>query len=123
VLIKVEPGEPVRVGEIALELQGFSVNPELPADKQFDVNALKAAWPLKRARYSARRNGKAPSAPLRSVVQTRYPRAQLVDSQATVDPEAHLANLHVVIDSGPEMRFGELRIEGLKRYPLPWSAT
>jgi translocation and assembly module TamA len=62
-------------------------------------------------------------ATLRSVVQTRYPRAQLVDSQATVDPEAHLANLHVVIDSGPEMRFGELRIEGLKRYPLPWSAT
>ena len=36
---------------------------------------------------------------------------------ATVDPDAYKASLRVVIDSGPEMRFGELRIRGLKRYP------
>ena len=50
-------------------------------------------------------------------MQARYPRAQLVDSSATVDPEVHRALLHVVIDSGPEVQFGGLRIEGLKRYP------
>ncbi|WP_092279887.1 MULTISPECIES: autotransporter assembly complex family protein [unclassified Duganella] len=110
VLVKVEPGEPVRVGEIDLELQGFAANPE--------VNAMKDTWTLKKGRVFRQEEWEsAKRALLRSVVQTRYPRAQLVDSQATVDPEAHLANLHVVIESGPEMRFGELRIEGLKRYP------
>ena len=110
VLVKVEPGEPVRVGEIDLELQGFAANPE--------VEALKAAWTLKKGRVFRQEEWEsAKRALLRSVVQTRYPRAQLVDSQATVDPETHIANLHVVIESGPEMRFGELRIEGLKRYP------
>ncbi|MYM21151.1 BamA/TamA family outer membrane protein [Duganella sp. FT135W] len=110
VQVKAEPGEPVRVGEIDLELQGFAANPE--------VNALKDTWTLKKGRVFRQDEWEsAKRTLLRSVVQTRYPRAQLVDSQATVDPEARLANLHVVIDSGPEMRFGELRIEGLKRYP------
>ncbi|MDB5919123.1 MAG: hypothetical protein JWR40_3357, partial [Massilia sp.] len=54
---------------------------------------------------------------LRQVMQSRYPRAQLVDSNATVDPEMHRALLRVVIDSGPEVHLGGLRIEGLKRYP------
>ena len=118
VQVKVTPGEPVRVGEIDLSLQGFTPNPEQPADKQFDVNTLKAGWPLKKGEVFRQNEWEsAKRSILRSVVQTRYPRAQLVESQATVDPEQHLAQLRVVIDSGPEMRFGELRIEGLKRYP------
>lgn len=118
VRVKVEPGEPIRVGEVDLSLQGFAPNPEQPADKQFDVNTLKAGWPLKKGMVFRQDEWEsAKRAILRSVVQTRYPRAQLVESQATVDPESHLANLRVAIDSGPELRFGELRIEGLKRYP------
>ncbi|SDH17375.1 translocation and assembly module TamA [Duganella sp. OV458] len=118
VQVKVTPGDPVRVGEIDLSLQGFAPNPEQPADKQFDVNTLKAGWPLKKGEVFRQNEWEsAKRSILRSVVQTRYPRAQLVESQATVDPEQHLAQLRVVIDSGPEMRFGELRIEGLKRYP------
>jgi translocation and assembly module TamA len=118
VQIKVVPGEPVRVGEVDLSLQGFVPNPEQPADKQFDVNTLKATWPLKKGMIFRQDEWEsAKRAILRSVVQTRYPRAQLVESQATVDPESHQANLRVAIDSGPELRFGELRIEGLKRYP------
>ena len=54
---------------------------------------------------------------LREVTQRRFPRARLVETSATVDPEERRAALRVVIDSGPEMHFGELRIEGLKRYP------
>lgn len=118
VQITVQPGEPVRVGEVDLVLQGFAPNPELAADKQFDVQALKASWPLKKGEVFRQENWEgAKRAVLRSVVQTRYPRARLVESQATVDPEQHQANLRVVIDSGPEMRFGELKIEGLTRYP------
>ncbi|MRW93829.1 BamA/TamA family outer membrane protein [Duganella sp. FT80W] len=118
VQVKVEPGEPVRVGEIDLQLEGFTANLDQPSTQRFDVEALKAGWPLKKGEVFRQENWEsAKRAILRSVVQTRYPRAQLVDSQATVDPELHQANLRVVIESGPEMRFGELRIEGLKRYP------
>ncbi|MET0264768.1 MAG: autotransporter assembly complex family protein [Duganella sp.] len=118
VQIKVAPGEPVRVGEIDLVLEGFTPNPGQPADQQFDAAALKASWTLKKGAVFRQDDWEgAKRAILRQVVQTRYPRAQLVDSRATVDPEARQANLHVVLDSGPEMRFGELRVEGLKRYP------
>src|SRR5450830_1611767 len=50
-------------------------------------------------------------------MQVKYPRAQLIDSQAIVDPDSKKAQLKVVLDSGPEVHLGGLRIEGLKRYP------
>lgn len=118
VQVKVVPGEPVKVGETDLVLEGFAPVPDLPADQQFDAEGLKASWPLKKGTVFRQDEWEgAKRAILRQVVQTRYPRAQLTDSRATVDPEQHVANLRVVLDSGPEMRFGELRIEGLKRYP------
>lgn len=118
VQIKVAPGEPVRVGEVDIVLQGFSPNPDQRASNQFNAEALKASWALKRGAVFRQDDWEASKrAILRQVVQTRYPRAQLLESQATVDPENRQANLRVVLDSGPELRFGELRIEGLKRYP------
>ncbi len=54
---------------------------------------------------------------VRQAVQARFPRAQLLESLATVDPANRRVTLRVVLDSGPEMRLGELRIEGLQRYP------
>ena len=118
VQVKVEPGEPVRVDAVDLVFQGFAPNPELPPEQQFDANALKSSWPLKKGTVFRQDEWEsAKRSLLRQVAQTRYPRAQLTDSQATVDPEQHLANLRVELDSGPELRFGELRIEGLKRYP------
>jgi translocation and assembly module TamA len=112
----VDPGPPTLVGEVDIELQGF-----VPFDKgsaPFDANALRQRWTLpagarfRQADWEAAKRGL-----VRSVMQSRFPRAQLVDSQATVDPDAHRSNLKVVVDSGPEMRFGALRIEGLERYP------
>ena len=42
--------------------------------------------------------------------------ARLLDSQATIDPVTREARLMARYDSGPDFRFGELRIEGLERY-------
>ncbi|WP_444848024.1 autotransporter assembly complex protein TamA [Duganella caerulea] len=116
--VSVQPGEPVRVGDVDLVLQGFAPVPDLPPEKQFDTTALKAGWTLKKGQIFRQTDWEqAKRGLLRQVVQTRYPRAQLTDTQATVDPDNHVATLRVVLDSGPELRFGELRIEGLKRYP------
>ena len=114
VVVDVQPGEPVRVGSVDIVLEGFSASGDAP----FDTAALRAGWTLETGeifRQDAWEQAK--RGLLRQVVQTRYPRAQLSDSLATVDPDQHSAALRVVLDSGPELRFGELRIEGLKRYP------
>jgi translocation and assembly module TamA len=114
--IIVDPGPPTLVGDVDIELQGF-----VPFDKgsaPMDANALRQRWTLpvgarfRQADWEAAKRGL-----VRSVMQSRFPRAQLADSQATVDPDSHRAKLKVVVESGPEMRFGALRIEGLERYP------
>jgi translocation and assembly module TamA len=112
----VDPGEPVTVGDVDLELRGF-----VPFDKgsaAVDAAALRNRWTLpvgsrfRTADWEAAKRGM-----LRQIAQARFPRAQLIDSSATVDPDSHRAQLKVVIDSGPDVHFGALRIEGLKRYP------
>ncbi|APA70365.1 MULTISPECIES: autotransporter assembly complex protein TamA [unclassified Janthinobacterium] len=118
VIVDVEPGEAVTVGQVELELRGFDPTPPLAASEPYDTEALKRSWSLKTGSVFRQSDWEsAKRALLREVVQTRYPRAQLVDTQAVVDPETHKVSLLVVLDSGPELRFGELRIEGLKRYP------
>jgi translocation and assembly module TamA len=112
----VDPGQPVLVGDVDLELRGFA--PADPKATSFDPATLRNAWALPVGRRFRQADWEAAkSRLLRQVIQTRYPRAQLVDTSATVDPEVHRALLKVVLDSGPEVHFDGLRIEGLKRYP------
>ncbi len=112
----VDPGEPVVVGDVDLILRGFE--PLSPGSKPFDPATLRNNWTLnvgerfRQADWEAAKRNL-----LRQVMQTRYPRAQLAETSATVDPDARRALLRVVVDSGPEIRLGELRIEGLQRYP------
>jgi len=112
----VEPGEPTLVSDIDLVLQGFV--PFEQGGAPYDAAALRNRWSLPvGARFRQADWEGAKRDLLRAVVQSRFPRAQLVETSATVDPETRKASLRVVIDSGPEMRFGELRIRGLTRYP------
>lgn len=111
----VDPGPPVTVGDVEIVLTGFPVSGA--AAKPYDGAALRSRWALpvgQRFRQAdwevAKRNL------LRQVIASRYPRAQITESSAIVDPEGNRALLRVVLDSGPEVRFGDLRIEGLKRY-------
>jgi translocation and assembly module TamA len=114
VIIDVQPGEPVRVDSVDIVLEGFKPNPQSP----FDTQALIASWTLPKGDVFRQEDWeKAKRALLRQVVQTRYPRAVLTETEAAVDPERHAAALRLVLDSGPELRFGALRVEGLKRYP------
>jgi translocation and assembly module TamA len=116
-LVKVIAGEPVLVGSIDLVLQGFA--PTNPQDREpFDIELIKDGWGLQQGQIfrqadweTAKRNL------LRQVLKTRYAHAQMSASLATVNPETHRVALRVVLDSGPELRFGALSIEGLQRYP------
>jgi translocation and assembly module TamA len=115
VVINVTPGEPVQVGSVDLVLQGFASS---DADAPFDTTAIKESWSLKPGRIFRQADWEAAKRNLlRQVLQTRYAHAQLSASLASVDPQTRRAALRVVLDSGPELRFGALRIEGLQRYP------
>ena len=114
--IVVDPGQPVLVSDLDLVLQGFV--PFEQGGAPYDAGALRRRWSLPvGARFRQGDWEAAKRDLLREVMQSRFPRAQLVETSATVDPDAYKASLRVVIDSGPEMRFGALRIRGLKRYP------
>jgi translocation and assembly module TamA len=117
VRVIVETGPAVEVGDVDIELRGFaSVDKGTAAP--LDAAALRQRWTLpKGARFRTADWESAKRGLLRQVTQTRFPRAQLLDSSATVDPDSHRATLKVVLDSGPEVRLGALKIEGLKRYP------
>ena len=54
---------------------------------------------------------------LARLLAEKHAAARLVDSEADIDPETREARLRVRYDSGPRHRFGELRIDGLERYP------
>jgi translocation and assembly module TamA len=112
----VEAGQPTLVGDIDLVLKGFE--PLAAGARPFNAEALRSRWALPVGRIFRQQDWElAKRTLLRQVMQTRYPRAQLAESSATVDPELRTALLRVVLDSGPEAQFGGLRIEGLKRYP------
>jgi translocation and assembly module TamA len=113
--VGVDPGTPVTVGDVDIELRGFV--PFDNASTPFDAAALRKQWAMpvgsrfRTADWEAAKRGM-----VRQIAQSRFPRAQLLDSSATVDPDAHRARLKVVIDSGPDVHFGALKIEGLQRY-------
>jgi translocation and assembly module TamA len=116
--VNVDPGPPVTVGDVDLELRGFAPFEGDNRAAPVDAAALRTRWPLpvgsrfRTGDWEAAKRGM-----LRQIAQASYPRARLIDSSATVDPDTHRALLKVVIDSGPDVHFGALRIEGLLRYP------
>jgi translocation and assembly module TamA len=112
--VQVEAGAPVTVSDLDLVMQGFGGNQD---GVKIDAAQLRSSWALPLgARFRQQDWEAAKRTLVQQVTQQRYPRARLVESSATVDPQAGTAALRVVLDSGPEANFGALRIEGLKRY-------
>lgn len=74
--------------------------------------SLKQGMPFRQADWDA-----AKLAVLRPLLANRYPAAQLVASEARIDPAAQVADLTLTIDSGPAFFYGEPVISGARRYP------
>ncbi len=107
----IDAGAPALVDAVDLTFDGAVAS-------QPQVDELRKSWALqpglvfRQEAWESAKNGV-----LRKLLLERYPRARLTQSRATVDPLAHTVALKVVIDSGPEMHFGALTIDGLQRYP------
>ena len=53
---------------------------------------------------------------LSRLLASEHADAKLLDSEASIDTEAHHADLSAHYDAGPRYRFGPLRVEGLQNY-------
>lgn len=112
----VEPGEPSRIAAVELQFRGAIA--EERWDNAARRAALREAWPLKAgARFRQAVWDEAKTGVVRALVDERFPLAQVAQSEARVDPQAHAVRLRVLVDSGPEVTLGALRISGLERYP------
>ncbi len=113
--ITVDPGTLTRVGEISITFQG-----DITQDNehyQNRIEQIRDAWTLKTdSRFRSSDWEQAKATLLSSVTQEDFAAAQIVTSQAKIDPDRARADLSIVIDSGPVFYFGAIQIEGLERY-------
>ncbi|MGV8897976.1 MAG: autotransporter assembly complex protein TamA [Burkholderiaceae bacterium] len=107
----IDAGAPALVDAVDLTFEG-AVASQPQADELRKSWALQPGLVFRQAAWESAKNGV-----LRTLLLERYPRARITQTRATVDPLAHTVALKVVIDSGPEMHFGGLSIDGLQRYP------
>jgi len=108
--LDIDPGPRTRIAVVDVAVDG----PLEPKTRQ-DLIAgwtLPVGQPFRQADWNS-----AKQQPLSSLLAENFAAARLVDSQATIDPPAREARLMAHYNSGPAFRFGELRIEGLQRYP------
>ena len=113
--IKVDPGILTRVGEISIIFHGDITQQNEKYEKR--IKQIRAAWslpthePFRSADWE-----QAKAALLSDITQEEFAAASIVSSQAKIDSQQALADLSIVIDSGPVFYFGAIQIEGLERY-------
>lgn len=113
----VDVGEPVRIDSVDLTYKGSIVAQK--ASIKPDMAQLRNSWALPIGAVFRHQDWEtAKKKLLRQVRKVRYPNAQIVETKATVDPDAYQAALKVVIDSGEPVHFGEIQVKGLRRYPV-----
>ena len=112
--IGIVPGKRTMVSSVDLTFTGRITRPEYAAR----VQKLRDDWLLKVGQPFINSDwNKAKSALLDEVSVRDFMLARMTASEAEVQADAALAALRVTIDSGPQVRMGELSTEGLERVP------
>lgn len=112
--IAIVPGKRTTVESVNLEFAGRITRPE-HAQR---VQRLRDDWRLKPGQPFINGDWNRAKATLLDDVSTRdFLLARMTSSRADIDADKATARLHVSIDSGPQVRMGELNTQGLKRVP------
>lgn len=105
----IEPGPRTHIREVSLTFDG----PISPAAR----DALRAGWRLPvGAPFRQNDWNTAKQQVLSELLAVEFADAELADSSAVIDADAHTATLGVRYHTGPSYRFGALQAEGLARY-------
>lgn len=112
----VQPGAPSLVRAVDIQFRGAVSEDRW--DNAARREALRKAWRLRVGkRFRQKRWNAGKERLVRALLEERYPLAKIAESEARVDPAARSVELTVVVDSGPSVTLGALRISGLERYP------
>jgi len=112
--IVIEPGPRAEVGSVDIRFRGRLAQPDYVGR----TLALRERWILPAGRPFINDDwSNAKSALLSAVGERDFYLAYLAHSQAVVDPDTAKVALTIEIDSGPRVRLGERRIQGLTRTP------
>lgn len=112
--IAIVPGKRTIVDSVSLEFSGRITRPEYAQR----IQKLRDDWRLKKGQPFINSEWNRAKATLLDDVTTRdFLLARMTSSRADIDADNALAHLHVAIDSGPQVRMGELNTQGLKRVP------
>lgn len=114
VIVNVEPGPQTVVDSVAISFlppMGDAVNASGQRERILD------SWSLKKGQFFTQDSwSSAKNSGLRQLQQYSYPTARVSSSQARVLADENKADLSVAYDAGPAYRFGDLELQGVKRY-------
>ncbi|MDH2054493.1 autotransporter assembly complex protein TamA [Achromobacter marplatensis] len=112
--IGIVSGKRTTVSEVDLKFTGRITRPEYAQR----VQKLRDDWQLKAGQPFINSDWNKAKSSLLDQVSTRdFMLARMTASQADIEADTASAVLRVTIDSGPQVRMGELNTEGLKRVP------
>lgn len=114
VRVNVTTGEQTKVCALDLRFEGAIASENHPEQNS---ERLRALWPMTAGADFRHVDWEAAKAALAKAAADRvYAGARIKDSRTEIDVATHCANLTVVLDSGPAVRFGPLTVSGLSRY-------
>lgn len=114
IVVEVAPGPQTRVERSRI---GFAEPMNSDPASATQRARIEQGWDLKAgAAFTEAGWDSAKTDGLRALQKKRYPRARIAESRATIDADAHAADLHVVYDPGPVYRFGSVHLSGVERY-------
>ncbi|MFA5521432.1 MAG: BamA/TamA family outer membrane protein [Castellaniella sp.] len=113
--IIIEPGERTQVGAVDLQFRGQILRPEYAPR----LEKLKGEWSLTSGQTFINADwSDAKDALLEDISRKDFYFARYDHTRATVIAEQARADLAISVDSGPQVRLGELKVLGLRRVPL-----
>lgn len=108
--LKIDPGPRTKISKVNVTVDG-KIDPKI-RDEMIAGWTLPVGQPFRQEDWS-----NAKTHLLSQLLANDYAAARLLESEAEIDAPGAGAGLTAHYDSGPRYRFGELRIEGLQRYP------
>lgn len=110
-LVKIVPGEPVRVADVTVSVVG-------PGQKEEPLRDLVAAFPLKTGSVLLHQSYEQAKAALQTQAQELgYLDAEFLLHEIRVAPSATTATIKLVLDTGQRFYFGSTSIQGVPDYP------
>lgn len=103
-----------KVNTVNVTIAGEIQQPE----HQSTLESAQKSWPLPvNSVFTQSAWSSAKKELLASLLRAEFPNAKITRSQALVNPQTQAVFIQLAVDSGPAVRFGQVRIHGLQHYP------